>query len=78
MRVTRITIVVAVVSYVVLWAIALNGASNFIAPLLIPLVLAVMIALGVAFNRWMGISPRRQHFNDVDDDAEDEDDERAP
>ena len=74
MKVTRITIVVVAALYVVLWVIALNGATAFIAPLLIPLVLAVLVALGVALNRWMGIAPRQQHFNDPDD----EDDELTP
>jgi hypothetical protein len=36
-------------------------------------VLAILVALGVALNRWMGITPRQQHFND----PEEEDDERA-
>jgi len=68
--VLRVTLVVGVLFYVLLWALALDGASSMIEPLIIPLVLAAMVALGVALNRYMGIAPRRPHFDDssVDDD----------
>jgi hypothetical protein len=60
-------IVVAVVIYVFLWVLALNGAGSLVAPLLIPLVLAVLVAGGVALNRYLGLPPRQQHFNDRDE-----------
>jgi hypothetical protein len=64
---TRLTIAVGIALYVFLWVIALNGASSLVAPLLIPLVLAVLVAAGVGLNRYMGITPRKQHFKDRDD-----------
>ena len=70
MTFTRSVAVVCLLIYVGLWVIALNGATSFIAPLLIPLVLAVLVAVGVALNRWMGITPRRQHFDDGDDESD--------
>ena len=60
----------AFVLYLVLWALALNGASSFVAPLLIPLVLAVLVALGVALNRFLGVTPHRTHFGGSDDETE--------
>ena len=64
MIVTRLTILGALAIYVFLWVVALNGASSLVAPLLIPLVLAVLVAVGVALNRYMGITPRKQRFQD--------------
>jgi Mg2+/citrate symporter len=64
---TRTVIVVSFLIYVFLWVIALNGASSLVAPLLIPIVLAVLVAAGVALNKYMGITPRKQHFNERDD-----------
>jgi hypothetical protein len=63
-------IVVAVVLYVFLWVLALNGAGSLVAPLLIPLVLAVLVAGGVALNRYLGLAPRQQHFDDHDDEKQ--------
>jgi len=65
--VLRTTLVVAGLFYILLWVIALNGATSLIAPLVVPLVLAVLVAGGVALNRFMGITPRKQHFNDGED-----------
>lgn len=70
MRVTRLVIAFGVLLYIFLWVLAANGATELVAPLLIPGVLAVMIALGVALNRWMGIAPRRQHFDDASHEKE--------
>ena len=67
MIVLRTTVVVVGLFYVLLWVIALNGATSLIAPLVVPLVLAVLVAGGVALNRFMGITPRKQHFNDRED-----------
>ncbi|HEY5266458.1 MAG TPA: hypothetical protein VIJ40_06565 [Acidimicrobiales bacterium] len=67
MIVLRTTLVVAGLFYILLWVIALNGATSLIAPLVVPLVLAVLVAGGVALNRFMGITPRKQHFNDGED-----------
>ncbi len=68
MTVLRATLVVAVLVYVFLWVVALNGASGLIALLAVPLILAGMIALGVALQRFMGIPPRKEHFRDRGDD----------
>ena len=65
MRVTRLVVALGALFYVFLWVLAANGATELVAPLLIPGVLALMIALGVALNQWMGITPRRQHFDDA-------------
>jgi hypothetical protein len=61
-------VVVLGLLYVLLWVIALNGATDFIGPLLVPPVLAIIVALGVALNRFMGLTPRQQHFRDREDD----------
>ncbi len=67
MIVTRLTVLGAVALYVFLWVVALNGASSLVAPLLIPLILAVLVATGVALNRYMGITPRKQRFQERDE-----------
>ena len=69
MIVTRIMIVVGFVLYIFLWVLAFNGVSSLVAPLAIPLILAVLVAGGVALNRFMGITPRSQHFQDRDDES---------
>jgi hypothetical protein len=69
-KVTKATIVVGFLVYVFLWVLAANGDSQLVAPLLIPAVLAIMVALGVALNRYMGIEPRKQHFDDANDETE--------
>ncbi|HVB18669.1 MAG TPA: hypothetical protein VNE22_00120 [Acidimicrobiales bacterium] len=70
MSVRRATLIAAAVLYLLLWAIALSGATSLIEPLVIPLVLALMVACGVWLNRFLGLSPRRQHFQDRDDQSE--------
>ncbi|HUV57855.1 MAG TPA: hypothetical protein VMV96_03510 [Acidimicrobiales bacterium] len=70
MSALRITLIVGAIFYVLLWAIALNGASSLVAPLLIPLVLALLVAVGVGLDRYLGITPRKQHFDDGDDKTE--------
>ena len=54
--------VVFVAIYVFLWVLALNGASSMTPLLVVPLVLAILVAFGVWLNRFMGITPRQQHF----------------
>ncbi|MGA7834199.1 MAG: hypothetical protein WCA31_03240 [Acidimicrobiales bacterium] len=68
MTVLRATLVAAVLVYVFLWVVALDGASGLIPLLAVPLILAGMIALGVALQRFIGIAPRKQHFRDRGDD----------
>jgi hypothetical protein len=70
MIMTKIMIVVGVMFYVFLWALYANGDSVLLAPLLIPAILAVMVALGVALQRFIGIEPRQQHFDDSTDESE--------
>ena len=68
MKVTKATIGVALLLYLALWALALDGASGLIEPLLIPPVLAALVAMGVALQRYMGLPARRPHFRDPEDD----------
>ena len=68
MRATRLAWGIGIVLYVVLWGIALSGASSLVAPLVVPVVLAVLVAAGVGLNRFLGIAPRRQHFSEREDD----------
>lgn len=70
MIVTRTVVILGACFYIFLWVLAINGDTSLVAPLVIPGVLAIMIALGVALNRWMGITPRKQHFRDRDHETE--------
>ncbi|MGB8195828.1 MAG: hypothetical protein WCF25_02330 [Acidimicrobiales bacterium] len=67
---TKIMVVVGVMVYVFLWALYANGDSQLLAPLLIPAVLGLMVALGVALQRFIGIEPRTQHFDDPTDETD--------
>ena len=69
MRLTRIMLVVGGLVYAFLWVLAANGVSSLVAPLTIPVVLALLVYLGLALNRFLGITPRKQHFDDPEDDA---------
>jgi len=70
-KVTRGAAVFVALVYVFLWVLALRGVSSLIPLLAVPLVLALLVAFGVWLNRFMGITPRRQHFVDrADDDAD--------
>lgn len=64
----RATLIVAGLLYAALWVLAINGATDLVAPLAIPAILAAMIVLGVALQRYMGIAPRKSHFRDPKDD----------
>jgi hypothetical protein len=64
---TRSVAIVLLLIYIFLWVLALNGASSLTPVLAVPLVLALLVAVGVWLNRFMGITPRRQHFQDLDD-----------
>jgi hypothetical protein len=66
--VLRATIVAVLLIYVFLWVLAFNGATSLVGPLVVPLALGVLVALGVALQRYMGITPRKQHFNKPEDD----------
>jgi hypothetical protein len=68
--VLKSTIVVVGLIYILLWILAINGATSLVGPLSVPLVLAAIVALGVALNRFMGITPRKQHFQERDDDSD--------
>ena len=67
---TRTMLVVGVMIYFLLWVVAVNGAGQLVPILAIPGVLAVMVALGVALDRFIGITPRKQHFDDGPDEQE--------
>ena len=54
--------------YVFLWVLAANGVTSLVAPLIIPVVLALLVYLGLALNKFLGITPRKQHFDDPEDD----------
>ncbi len=68
MNVRRVTWIVGLALYVLLWILALNGVTSLIAPLAVPLVLAVMVWLGLQLNRYLGLTPHRPHFDDTDED----------
>ncbi len=70
MIMSKTMVVVGVLIYAFLWALYASGDSVLLAPLLIPAVLAVMVALGVGLQRFMGIEPRKQHFDDGSDETE--------
>jgi hypothetical protein len=70
MIMTKTMLVVGVLFYAFLWALYAYGDSVLLAPLLIPAVIAVMVALGVALNRFIGVEPRRQHFDDGADEGD--------
>jgi hypothetical protein len=53
-----------------LWVLYAYGDSVLLAPLLIPAVIGVMVALGVALNRYIGVDPHKQHFDDGVDEGE--------
>ena len=69
MRLTWIMLVVGGVVYAFLWVLAANGVSSLVAPLTIPVVLALLVYLGLALDKFLGITPRKQHFDDPEDDA---------
>jgi arginine exporter protein ArgO len=68
--VTRTVVILGAMFYVFLWVLAMNGATSLVAPLAVPGILAIMIAVGVALNRWMGMTPRKQHFRNRNDETE--------
>ena len=69
MRLTRIMLIVGGLVYAFLWVLAANGVSSLVAPLTIPVVLALLVYLGLALDKFLGITPRKQHFDDPEDDA---------
>ena len=69
MRVTRIMLIVGGLVYAFLWVLAANGVSSLVAPLTIPVVLALLVYLGLALNKFLGITPRKQHFDEPEDDV---------
>ena len=69
MSLRRVMLVLAVLAYGFLWVLAANGVSSLVAPLVIPPVLALLVFLGVQLNRYLGIAPRQQHFDDPKDDT---------
>ena len=64
MRVTKGAAIFVGLFYILLWVLAVNGVSSLIPLLVVPAVLALLVAFGVWLNRYMGITPRRQHFED--------------
>jgi len=69
MIMTKTMLIIAVLFYAFLWALYAGGATVLLAPLLIPAILAVMVALGIALQRFIGIEPRKQHFDDGSDET---------
>ena len=70
MKVTRTVIVFGVLVYLFFWVLVLNGADQLVEPLVIPVVLVVLVIAGVALDRYLGITPRKQHFRERDDETE--------
>lgn len=69
MRVTKITIGVGVLIYVFLWVLALHGAASLIPMLSVPVIVMVLVALGVALQRFIGITPRSPKFDETPTDG---------
>jgi hypothetical protein len=69
-KVTRTVIVFGVLVYLFLWVLVLNGADQLVEPLVIPVVLVALVIAGVALDRYLGITPRKQHFRERDDETE--------
>ena len=67
MKWRRIGIVLGGLLYLLLWAIALNGGSIFVAPLTVPIVLAVLVGGGNWLNNFMGIKRKPQEFRKRND-----------
>jgi hypothetical protein len=63
---TRAVAIFLFLVYIFLWVLALNGVSSLIPLLAVPAILAVLVAFGVWLNRFMGITPRAQHFQEPD------------
>ena len=64
MIVTKITIGVALALYAFLWYLALHGVSSLIGVLATPPILAVLVAILVAFQRFMGFKPKSPKFQE--------------
>ena len=62
-------LVVGGVVYAFLWVLAANGVSSLVAPLTIPVVLALLVYLGLALDKFLGITPRKQYFDEPEDDV---------
>ena len=60
----------ALVFYAFLWVLATHGVTSLVAPLVIPVVLAILVWSGLALNKYLGIRPRSQHFQERDDEDE--------
>ena len=67
MTLTRVMIALGVLVYALLWVLAANGVSSLVAPLAIPVVIALLVFLGLRLNKFLGIEPRQQHFDDPPD-----------
>lgn len=63
----RIALGLGVAIYVLLWVLAANGVTSLVAPLIVPAVLALMVFLLLRLNKFLGLAPRRPHFDDGDD-----------
>ena len=70
MIMTKTMIFIGALIYVFLWVLYANGDSVLLAPLLIPAIIAVMVAAGVALNRFIGVEPHKQHFDDGVDEGD--------
>jgi len=64
MRVTKITSVVVLIIYAFLWVIELHGATQLLPILAIPPILVILVAGGLGIQRFLGIKPRKQHFQE--------------
>lgn len=67
MSVRRIMLILGALFYVFLWVLATNGVTSLVAPLVVPLVLALLVYLGLRLNRFLGLPPREQHFQEPND-----------
>jgi hypothetical protein len=72
MIVTRITLVLGVAVYLLLWALEIHGASSLLPFLVIPLVLAILVGGGNWLSQYIGLPERKVKFEDpTDKDSQD-------
>lgn len=64
MSLRRLVLIFGALFYVFLWVLVANGVTSLEAPLVIPVVLALLVYLGLLLNRFLGLRPREQHFQE--------------
>ncbi len=68
MIVTKFALGALGVIYLVLWILALNGATSLIPLLMVPLILAILVGVGNLLQGFIGIPGRSPKFHHPEDD----------